>query len=191
MNKASTCDFGARDGSVGHLSRARTHIIVRTIRLLSLAALMSDCTSHPDSGWDWNRMRAQPKVVAYDDKPGSNSLRLPPVGTLSRESGAADSGRFAAVNVSRGKMRYDTFCAVCHGPAGTGGALVGSMMQNMKPPVFVRDSALPSNDSIFAIVTEGRDHMPGFAAKISAADRWQIVAYVATLRPRTAQDHKQ
>ncbi len=145
--------------------------------LACLGVCSSACDNNANAGWDWNRMRSQPRYSAYQN------MRVAPAGTITRESAADDSARTLPANLERGREQYQTFCALCHGDAKGEGATVGDNMEHPTPPLFARDSARAMSDEIlFDIVTHGHNPMPPFAGELSAYDRWQVVAYVQTLR---------
>ncbi len=92
-------------------------------------------------------------------------------------------------DLQAGEAIYQSKCADCHGPEGKGdGRLAGQLP---KPPTSFVDSDTTANASPadwFLIVTQGRMEslMPAFAS-LSEASRWDVVAYITTLRATEAQ----
>jgi mono/diheme cytochrome c family protein len=150
------------------------------IASVGIMAFAAGCVPHADDSWDWDRMRSQPRLSAYHDHAGTTAMRLPPEGTVSRESAVDDSAMQFPVDPARGKARYDTFCAVCHGARGDGESLLASNIQGMKPVSFISGTFGP--ERVFAAMTNGFGRMPAFAAEITARDRWQVVRYVESLQ---------
>lgn len=115
-------------------------------------------------------------------------------------------------DLKRGEQRFTIYCAVCHGPLGNGqgkiwerGYLTPTSFHTFpvskheapvsNPPDiplgYSRGYALwgikiPMRDVpvgyIFEVVTKGYGGMPNYAAQISPADRWKIIAYVRALQ---------
>jgi mono/diheme cytochrome c family protein len=157
-------------------------------------------------GWDWERMRQQPRADAYE---GSSAfangrvMQTPPAGTVPREqltgepllAAGQEDGRFASsVPLSitpelleTGQSRFGIFCAVCHGAGGYGGSIVAMNMQPPRPPSLRSDTmrALPPG-LVFQVVTNGFGRMPSYAAQLSVGERWAVVAYVRQLQQTTS-----
>lgn len=83
-----------------------------------------------------------------------------------------------------GGTLYQEHCAPCHGPTGSGG---GSMSAQLPapPPDFANPETLRAKtpQELFTVVTQGRldRFMPPFADSLTAAERWDAVAYLYTL----------
>lgn len=166
------------------MSRARSLSL-----FLALALLGNACSERMGHGFDWKRMRAQHKYEPYSVNPvfaDSSAMRVPPEGTVSREAVAA-SAPPPAVDLVRGASRFHIYCAVCHGEAGDGVSIVASNMDPPKPPSLL---VAPAKDlppaQLFAVITNGLGRMPSLAAELSAADRWQVIAYLGELQRRAA-----
>jgi high-affinity iron transporter len=95
-----------------------------------------------------------------------------------------------AVDLAEGQALYAANCASCHGVAGAGnGPASGGM--NPKPPA-VGDAATMRDVSpatMFRIVSVGigGTPMPGYAAQMTAEQRWNIVSYLMSLRATPQQ----
>lgn len=89
----------------------------------------------------------------------------------------------SAATLDEGKRLYETFCVVCHGPAGDGDGPLVPLIPN--PPAYssARVRAMPPG-RLFHVITFGSGRMPAYASQVPAADRWAIVAYVQTLQAR-------
>jgi mono/diheme cytochrome c family protein len=157
--------------------------------MLSFALFSVGCADKIGRGFDWKRMRAQPKFEPYAVNPmfaDSSAMRTPPAGTIAREAVAA-SAPPPAPDLVRGASRFHIYCAVCHGDAADGVSLVASNMDAPKPPSLLVPPArnLPPAQ-IFAVITDGFGRMPSLAAELSTADRWQVIAYLGELQRRAA-----
>jgi mono/diheme cytochrome c family protein len=92
-----------------------------------------------------------------------------------------DPGPVTQQSLARGKVLYETFCLVCHGPTGQGDGPLVPRIPN--PPAYssARVRAFPPGQ-IYHVVTRGSGRMPGYASQISPEQRWLIVHYVQTLQ---------
>lgn len=92
-------------------------------------------------------------------------------------------------SVNRGKFLYETYCLVCHGPAGHGDGPISSAAGG---PFFgvrslVNDTIARRTDGyIYAVIVSGqvmgRGLMPVYGDKVRGVDRWDLVNYVRTLQ---------
>jgi mono/diheme cytochrome c family protein len=82
----------------------------------------------------------------------------------------------------RGQQRYDIFCSPCHGLAGAGDGMV--VQRGFRPPTSFHDPRLRAQPDgyIFDVITNGFGAMPDYAAQVSIADRWAVVAYIRALQ---------
>jgi hypothetical protein len=85
--------------------------------------------------------------------------------------------------LTRGRERFNIFCAPCHSRIGDGNGFVPSRGFARKPPSFhiVRLQKAPVG-YFFDVITEGFGIMPDYASQIPPQDRWDIVAYVRALQ---------
>jgi mono/diheme cytochrome c family protein len=84
--------------------------------------------------------------------------------------------------VRRGRDRYDTFCAPCHGRTGRGDGMV-SQRGFKKPPSYHLDRlrAMPVG-YFFDVITNGFGAMADYSAQLAIEDRWAVAAYVRALQ---------
>lgn len=84
--------------------------------------------------------------------------------------------------IDRGQERYNIYCIVCHGPVGNGDGMV-VRRGYPQPPTYHDDRLRNAPDGhFFDVMTNGWGKMNSYAAQISAADRWAIVAYIRALQ---------
>jgi mono/diheme cytochrome c family protein len=85
-----------------------------------------------------------------------------------------------------GKLRYDIYCAPCHGVLGDGKGAVALKGGMMVPPPSLHDARLKGLvvGKIYAAIKHGvnNGNMPSYAAQIPVEDRWAIIAYVRQLQ---------
>ncbi|HEU4642368.1 MAG TPA: cytochrome c [Gemmatimonadaceae bacterium] len=177
------------------MRRADRASLAYRVALVLAGVMCAACSDRPGRGWDWERMRSQPRYQAYGASaffPDGKSMQAPPSGTVSRESGAdaeADAAARAATAspsaamLRRGADRFHIFCAVCHGERGDGRSIVAANMEPPKPPSLLSAPvrALPP-DALHAVISGGFGRMPSYANELSPADRWAVVAYVRALQ---------
>ncbi len=87
--------------------------------------------------------------------------------------------------LARGKNRFDTFCAVCHGAEGAGDGTIGERSATLKPPSLIAPGALTlsyTDAHLFHIISMGQNIMPGYRDKLKEVDRWAVVNYVRSLQ---------
>lgn len=156
--------------------------------VLSLLAVCSTaCSERLGQGWDWKRMRVQPRYAAYSVNPfyaDSSGMRVPPTGTVSRDAPGAGPRTPTAdsADLVRGAARYHVFCAVCHGERGDGVSVVGRNMDDPKPPSLIAAPARDlSVDRLFDVIGSGLGRMPPFAGVLPASDRRDVAFYVMSL----------
>jgi mono/diheme cytochrome c family protein len=82
-----------------------------------------------------------------------------------------------------GRVKFETYCAVCHGYEGKGDGPVAPKMVLAPPPV-ISDKIIGFNDAaIYHIITDGQGVMASYSYQIvDERDRWAIVNYVRSLQ---------
>ena len=153
------------------------------------------CEARPDRfPVGLERMRDQPRADAYERSrffDDGSVMRRPPKGAVSQEiADEADARALDAVPItvtaalmSRGRNRYDTFCAPCHDLDGSARSPVAINMQLRHPPALLDDRIRAlSAGRVFQVITEGYGLMPSYAHQLSVDERWGVIAYVRALQ---------
>ncbi len=84
--------------------------------------------------------------------------------------------------IDRGQDRFNIYCIVCHGPVGAGDGMI-VRRGFVKPPTYHDDRLRNAPvGHFFDVMSNGWGRMNGYAAQISVADRWAIVAYIRALQ---------
>jgi mono/diheme cytochrome c family protein len=86
--------------------------------------------------------------------------------------------------IADAKKTYTTFCTPCHGNSGKGDGMAAASL-NPKPADHT--SALvqsESDGSLFWKMSEGRNPMPSYKQILNDNQRWELVAYIRTLKKR-------
>jgi len=150
---------------------------VRSLFFL-LLPLLSAC------GWMWD----QPKVKPFREAPlrvdvaeervrfGDNLDLVARTG-LRPEGGFAESTyAFTQEELLRGKVLYESFCAICHGLKGEGdGRVIPLGMPKPRSFQEVRDQ--PEGYFYFA-ATNGFGRMLSYKSRIPERERWLIARYI-------------
>lgn len=84
--------------------------------------------------------------------------------------------------LTRGRERFDIYCAPCHSRLGDGNGMV--VQRGFRhPPTYHQDRLRKAPlGYFFDVMTNGFGAMPDYAAQIAPRDRWCIVAYIRALQ---------
>ena len=83
--------------------------------------------------------------------------------------------------IGRGRQRFQTFCSPCHGDFGQGDSRLRGQFPN--PPTLHSEKLRTWPDgSIYHVITEGQNAMPGYASQVKSDDRWAIIRYIRVLQ---------
>jgi hypothetical protein len=156
-------------------------------------------------------MHVQPRYNPYDASDffsDGRSARQPVAGTVPRSAnitelaesdarkvGGADTpDRPGGTNVSafpfavtrevlsRGRERYDIFCAPCHGLAGDGDGVIVQRGFQAPPSYHLDRLRTAPAGHFFDVITNGFGAMYPYGYRVPIADRWAIVAYIRALQ---------
>jgi len=95
-----------------------------------------------------------------------------------------------AIDVAEGKAIYDRSCATCHGALGQGDGPAARGMTPPPPAVGTRDAMHDVSPALmYRIVSVGIAGTPmtGWAERLTADERWNVVAYLNSLRASPQQ----
>lgn len=84
--------------------------------------------------------------------------------------------------LDRGRAQYGIYCAVCHGGTGDGNGVTKPRGMLVTPSFHddrLRDMA---EGEIFNTLTNGKGLMGYYRDKLSAPDRWAVIAYMRVLQ---------
>jgi len=82
------------------------------------------------------------------------------------------------------KKNYQLYCTPCHGNSGKGdGAAAASL--NPKPADHTSEAVQKDSDgTLFWKMSEGRNPMPSYKQILTDNQRWELVAYIRTLKKK-------
>ncbi len=149
------------------------------------------------------KLRPQTKAGFYAWA-NNMSSRQQVAGTVSQRDGFRDNttwaqnalnsgkenGAFVEVNplpinlelLRRGEQRYGIYCTPCHGALADGNGVTKKL--GMTTVANLQDQRIlrMADGEIFQTVSYGKNTMLGYAAQVSAEDRWAIIAYLRALQ---------
>lgn len=84
--------------------------------------------------------------------------------------------------LTRGRERYDIYCAPCHAPIGDGRGMI--VQRGFPPPPSYHTDRLRAAppQHFYDVITNGLGAMYSYAERVAPADRWAIAAYVRALQ---------
>jgi mono/diheme cytochrome c family protein len=92
-------------------------------------------------------------------------------------------------NMKLGKLKFETYCAACHGYAGYGDGLVHKRADSLAQGFWIPPTSMHGDKvrgqavgKIFNTISMGQGKMAPYAASISPKERWAIVLYIKALQ---------
>ena len=84
--------------------------------------------------------------------------------------------------LQRGQERYNVYCTPCHSRVGNGAGMI--VQRGYRPAGNFHTERLRNAPlgHFFAVMTNGYGAMPDYAAQLTPADRWAVVAYIRALQ---------
>jgi cytochrome c5 len=84
--------------------------------------------------------------------------------------------------LARGKRQYNIYCAPCHSQQADGNGITKKYGMAATANLQDKRIVLMADGEIFNTVTHGKGLMQGYAAQLSVADRWAVIAYLRALQ---------
>ena len=185
----------------GHSGAGWRGLVRAAVPLCLCAALLSGCTTLDRAIGlvpIFSTMRNQVAVRPFEGPVDSlgRHLFLPPAGsvpTTGREDSLdlytrdlreiANPVAPTIEGLYRGRQIYNTYCTVCHGPAGGGDGPVATKLLGIVPALTTDIAKGRSDGYLYAIIRHGRGAMPAYGDKVrDRTERWNVVNYVRTLQ---------
>ena len=155
--------------------------MTRLAAIVVLALLLAGCGLS---------MTEQRKYTTYAPAPtwstGASARPLPSdtvaQGDIERAAAATTPPSVSDALLARGRERFDTYCAPCHGLAGDGdGIIVAHGFP--RPPSYHIDRLVAAPTQHFVdVITRGYGVMYAYADRVDPHDRWAIAAYIRALQ---------
>lgn len=86
------------------------------------------------------------------------------------------------VNVEKGKVLYDIYCAICHGTKGDGQGNLVKREKILGIPSYDDAGRAINEGSIYHTIYYGKNAMGSYANQLNVEERWQVVNYVMQLK---------
>ena len=84
--------------------------------------------------------------------------------------------------LSRGRERFNIYCAPCHSRVGDGNGIIPQRGYRHPPSYHIERLRKAPMGYFFDVMTNGFGAMPDYSSQIPARDRWCIVAYIRALQ---------
>jgi len=84
-------------------------------------------------------------------------------------------------NLAKGKERFETNCAPCHGDHGLGNGTVAHLLEHKPRNLLTGVSKNLPEGYIYGYIRNGGIWMPAYDDAMSSTERWQTVLYVREL----------
>jgi mono/diheme cytochrome c family protein len=89
-------------------------------------------------------------------------------------------------SVAAGRIVYSQQCLCCHGEHGRGDGSAACDLDPRPADLCGLGIGAESDGALFWKITTGKASMPSFETEISERDRWNVINYLRTLKPRPA-----
>lgn len=99
-----------------------------------------------------------------------------------REAALAQPPEVTSALLRRGRNRFETFCAPCHGLAGDGDGIIVKRGFPGPPSYHSAELVTAPAQRFIDAITNGYGVMYSYAARVEPEDRWAIVAYIRALQ---------
>ncbi|WP_445733723.1 c-type cytochrome [Mariniflexile sp.] len=87
-----------------------------------------------------------------------------------------------AVDLEKGKVLFDIYCAICHGGKGDGQGNLVKREKILGIPSYDDVGRAINEGSIYHTIYYGKNAMGSYANQLKEEERWQVVAYVLELK---------
>jgi len=85
-------------------------------------------------------------------------------------------------DLERGRERFNIYCSPCHGRSGDGQGMIVQRGFKQPPSYHIQRLRGAPVGHLFDVMTNGYGAMYSHADRVSAEDRWRIVAYIRALQ---------
>lgn len=119
-------------------------------------------------------------AVAQDAKPGAEEWVAPARAAKKKNPVAADEA-----SIGRAKQLYVQECLSCHGASGKGDGPGIKDLEKKPEDLSLAKAQEQSDGALFWKISEGRKPMPALGEKWTENQRWDVVNYTRTFKPKT------
>ncbi|WP_304141911.1 cytochrome c [Mesoflavibacter zeaxanthinifaciens] len=86
------------------------------------------------------------------------------------------------VDLNRGKELYNIYCGICHGNKGAGQGQLVKREKILGVPSYTDAGRAINEGSTYHVIYYGKNAMGSYANQLNEEERWQVVAYVLSLK---------
>lgn len=87
-----------------------------------------------------------------------------------------------AVDLEKGKVLFDIYCAICHGGKGDGQGNLVKREKILGIPSYDDAGRAINEGSVYHTIYYGKNAMGSYANQLKEEERWQVVSYVMELK---------
>lgn len=116
-------------------------------------------------------------TLSAQTKPKGKEWKVPEAEAKKKSAVKADD-----TNIAAGKDIWTQQCKSCHGPKGKGDGAKAEKLEISMADFTSKEFQDLSDGELYYKTTEGRKPMPSFKEKLSDTERWQVVAFMRTLK---------
>jgi mono/diheme cytochrome c family protein len=134
-----------------------------------------------------NRLKTYGSAANSPNWPAAGEALPRPAGAvaqtdLARERAIAEPPAVSLALLQEGRLRYDAYCAACHGLTGAGDGIV--VARGFPKPAPFDDKRLmqASASHLVDVIGQGYGRMYSFSDRVEPQQRWAIVAYMRALQ---------
>jgi len=131
----------------------------------------------PIDGIHYNTHFGQPP-----DMPGESAL--PPMSLHDMTLGLRNPLSPTLANLARGRERFETNCAPCHGMSGEGNGTIAHLLVQKPANLMTGIVRVLPDGYVYGYIRNGSLAMPSYDAAMSSAERWEVVLYLRDLQRR-------
>ena len=164
-------------------------LLIRVLGVLAASAVavttLPACEKIDRNMWETPAYRPQEEPVRLPPEgsvPTKGLERTPMPGTP-EATALKNPEKATESSLPAGKERFGIYCAPCHGASGKGDGPVAKKFVPTPADISAGGHGSHHTDGdLFAVITHGRGGMPPFRSDLAPMERWQVVAYVKTLK---------
>jgi mono/diheme cytochrome c family protein len=156
----------------------------RLTLMLAMLLLVSGCDESMDHQ---NRLKTYGRAANSPSWPAAGEALPRPAGAVAQSDRAHEQAIATAPAVSlalleEGRLRYDVYCAACHGLTGAGDGIVVARGFPKPSPFDDKRLMQASAAHLVDVIGQGYGRMYSFSDRVEPQQRWAIVAYIRALQ---------
>ena len=153
----------------------------RVAAILALGLLLAGCDL---SMTEQRKFKTYAPAGLWRDGASARPLAAHTVaqGDVARAAASATPPPADDALLARGRVRFDVYCAPCHGLAGDGDGVIVAHGFPRPPSYHIDRLAAAPAQHFVDVITRGYGVMYSYADRVDPHDRWAIAAYIRALQ---------